>query len=430
MYESNVRSYSRAFPRTFDRAVGAEIWDDQGARYLDFLAGCGALNYGHNNPALKEPLLDYISRDAITLGLDLNTTAKDQFLEAFHECVLAPSALDYVVQFTGPTGTNAVEAALKLARKVTGRSNIVSFTNGFHGVSIGALAVTGSEYNRNAAGMPLIGSTALPYDNYFGSSINTVDYFKKLLNDKSSGLDTPAAVIVETVQGEGGLNAACALWLQELQAVCKHWNILLIVDDIQAGCGRTGSFLSFTDYNIKPDIVTLSKSLSGYGLPMSVVLIERSFDQWQPGEHNGTFRGNSHAFVTATSALNNYWRTPDLKKEVDRKTNLLGQWLDVKLTQYPDQLLEKRGRGLMRGLVCADPTAAAAITSTAFDNGLIIERSGAEDEVIKFLTPLTIEDAQLQEGLSILDYALATVFRGDMNRSMYMAKPEGKAIHH
>jgi diaminobutyrate-2-oxoglutarate transaminase len=161
LYESNVRSYARSFPRTFDKALGAEIWDNQGSRYLDFLAGCGALNYAHNNPILKEPLLDYIKRDAITLGLDLKTTAKDKFLEAFHECVLAPNALDYVVQFTGPTGTNAVEAALKLARKVTGRSNVVSFTNGFHGVSIGALAVTGSEYNRNAAGLPLMGSTAL-----------------------------------------------------------------------------------------------------------------------------------------------------------------------------------------------------------------------------------------------------------------------------
>jgi len=230
--ESNVRSYSRAYPRVFDRAIGAEIWDNNGARYLDFLAGCGALNYGHNNPFLKESLIEYISRNGIALGLDLTTIAKDQFLEALNEYVFKPNQLDYVVQFTGPTGTNAIEAAFKLARKVTGRTNIVSFTNGFHGVSMGALAATGNEYH-----------------------------------------DTPAAVVVETVQGEGGLNSASATWLKQLQMICKKWDILLIIDDIQAGCGRTGTFLSFEKYNLKPDIVTLSKSISGYGLPMSVVLL-------------------------------------------------------------------------------------------------------------------------------------------------------------
>jgi diaminobutyrate-2-oxoglutarate transaminase len=262
-----------------------------------------------------------------------------------------------------------------------------------------------------------------------GSSVNTIDYFQKLLADKSSGLDTPAAVIVEAVQGEGGLNTASAFWLQELQALCKRWDILLILDDIQAGCGRTGSFLSFSDYGIRPDIVTLSKSLSGYGLPMSIVLIDRSIDQWQPGEHNGTFRGNSHAFVTATTALNNYWRTPDLKEEVGRKSTLLCQWLDTKLAQYPEQLLEKRGRGLMRGLVCTDPTAAAAITATAFELGLIIERSGPEDEVLKFLTPLTIEDTQLHEGLSILDHAMATVLKAGTHQVMHRPTPVYTPLH-
>lgn len=411
MIESNVRSYSRAFPRTFDRALGSEVWDNKGTRYLDFLAGCGALNYGHNDPALKESLIDYINRDGITHGLDLTTISKELFLEALNECVLLPNSLDYVVQFTGPTGTNAVEAAFKLARKVTGRTNIISFTNGFHGVSLGALAATGNAFNRNGAGIPLTGITSLPYDNYFGSSINTMDYFQKLLEDKSSGVDIPAAVIVETVQGEGGLNTASAAWLQQLQALCKKWDILFIIDDIQAGCGRTGSFLSFEKYNLKPDIVTLSKSISGYGLPMAIVLINRAIDQWKPAEHNGTFRGNNHAFVTAACALNHYWRTPELSLAIKHKADLLNKWLEQKLAQYPDQLVEQRGRGMMRGVVCADPAAAAKVTRTAFDHGLIIERSGAEDEVIKFLTPLNIKNDELQEGLSILEHSMSVVFQ-------------------
>ncbi len=420
MLESNVRSYSRAYPRVFDRAIGAEIWDNNGARYLDFLAGCGALNYGHNNPFLKESLIEYISRDGISLGLDLTTIAKDQFLEALNEYVFKPNQLDYVVQFTGPTGTNAIEAAFKLARKVTGRTNIVSFTNGFHGVSMGALAATGNEYHRGAAGLPLGGVTSLPYDNYLGRSINTMDYFQQLLEDKSSGLDTPAAVVVETVQGEGGLNTASATWLKQLQMICKKWDILLIIDDIQAGCGRTGTFLSFEKYNLKPDIVTLSKSISGYGLPMSVVLLNRSIDQWKPAEHNGTFRGNNHAFVTAAAALNQYWRTPELSLEIDRKAALLTQWCDQKLFQYSEQLIAQRGRGLMRGLVCASPVAAARISKIAFENGLIIERSGAEDEVIKFLMPLTITTDELQEGLSILDHAMLLAFNSEANQESIM----------
>jgi diaminobutyrate-2-oxoglutarate transaminase len=361
-------------------------------------------------------LIEYISRDGIALGLDLTTIAKDQFLEALNECVLIPNQLDYVVQFTGPTGTNAIEAAFKLARKVTGRTNIVSFTNGFHGVSMGALAATANEYHRSAAGLPLGGSTSLPYDNYLGSSINTMDYFQQLLEDKSSGLDTPAAVVVETVQGEGGLNTASAAWLKQLQMICKQWDILLIIDDIQAGCGRTGSFLSFEKYNLKPDIVTLSKSISGYGLPMSVVLLRRSLDQWKPAEHNGTFRGNNHAFVTAASALNQYWRTPELSLDIEHKASLLTQWFEQKLIQYPDQLVEQRGRGLMRGLVCANPASAARISKVAFENGLIIERSGAEDEVIKFLMSLTITADELQEGLSILDHAMLLVFNSEVSQ--------------
>lgn len=407
--ESKVQSYARAFPAVFNRACGTELWDVDGRRYLDFLAGAGSLNYGHNNPVFKEALIDYIESDAITHSLDLHTAAKEQFLEAMQDIVLEPRGLDYVVQFTGPTGTNAVEAALKLARKVTGRTNVIFFTNGFHGVSLGALAVTGNEYFRRAGGMPLSGATAMPYDGYMGDEMDTIAYLERMLADRSSGIDEPAAVIVETVQGEGGLNTARFNWLRRLQALCNKRNIVFIVDEIQTGCGRTGTFFSFEPAGIKPDIVTLSKSLSGYGLPFSVVLIKRSLDNWKPAEHNGTFRGNNHAFVTATAMLKHYWQAPDFAIEVGEKAKYLGQRLQTMVERYAPHLVRVRGRGMMQGILCADPKRAAAITANAFGRGLIIERAGPEDEVIKCLMPLTVGYGILDEGLDILEAAIAEV---------------------
>jgi diaminobutyrate-2-oxoglutarate transaminase len=409
-FESNVQSYARSFPAVFHRARGSELWDVQGRRYLDFLAGAGSLNYGHNNPVLKQALIEYIEADAIAHSLDLHTAAKEKFLAALQDIVLAPRGLDYVVQFTGPTGANAVEAALKLARKATGRSNVLFFTNGFHGVSLGALAVTGNEYFRRAAGMPLAGATAMPYDGYLGEELNTITYLERVLADRSSGVDTPAAVIVETVQGEGGLNTASFSWLRRLQDLCREREIVFIVDEIQAGCGRTGTFFSFEPAGIKPDIVTLSKSLSGYGLPFSAVLIQRSLDLWKPAEHNGTFRGNNHAFVTATAMLEHYWQTPTFAEEVGEKAQYLRRRLQALVERFEPHLVRVKGRGLMQGVLCADPQRAAAITARAFRYGLVIERAGPQDEVIKCLMPLTTGYDVLDEGLDILENAMAAEF--------------------
>ncbi len=409
--ESSVQSYARAFPRVFDRAVGAEIWDASGRRYLDFLAGAGSLNYGHNNPLLKQALIEHITRDGITHSLDLHTAAKERFLQALQHIVLEPRGLDYVAQFTGPTGTNAVEAALKIARKVTNRTNVICFTNGFHGVSTGALAATGNQHHRGAAGVPLYGTTVMPFDGYLGD-LDSIAYLERMVEDPSSGVDHPAAVIVETVQGEGGLNVARAAWLQRLQAFCQKNDILLIVDDIQAGCGRTGAFFSFEWAGIEPDIVTLSKSLSGYGLPFALVLMRRSLDQWQPGEHNGTFRGNNHAFVTATAALERYWRTADFANDVCAKGQHLTERLQRMVRSFAPHLVEVRGHGMMQGVRAADPDRAAAVTKNAFANGLIIERAGPNDEVIKCLMPLTISWEHLDDGLDRLEHALAQEFGG------------------
>ena len=401
--ESEVRSYSRSFPVVFDHAEGSYLSNINGTRYLDFLAGAGTLSYGHNNSVLAQALIDYIQHKGITHGLDMSTRAKHEFLEAFQELILLPRGLDYRVQFTGPTGTNAIEAALKIARNVTGRSNVIAFTNGFHGVTLGALSATGNTHHRSAAGMSLSGITRMPFDGYLGADIDTSTLLEKMLADKSSGVDLPAAVLLETVQGEGGLNVASEEWLTSIERICRRYDALLIVDDIQAGCGRTGSFFSFEQMSIKPDIVTLSKALSGFGLPMAITLIDPKYDIWKPGEHNGTFRGNNHAFITATATLREYWQDDTFVHDVRRKSDFLAERLHEISQRYTKSIASARGRGMMRGVCCHHGDIASRIASRAFAKGLIIETSGAESEVVKCLCPLTITNIELKEGLYILE---------------------------
>ncbi len=398
--ESEVRSYCRNWPTVFGRARGSWITDTEGREYLDFFAGAGALNYGHNHPILKEALLEYISADGITHGLDMATVAKGQFLETFHDKILAPRDLDYKVQFPGPTGTNAVESALKLARKVTGRESIVSFTNAFHGMTLGSLSVTGNSMKRAGAGIPLVHATPMPFDNYLDGTVQDFSWFERVLEDAGSGLNTPAAVIVETVQGEGGVNVARAEWLRGLAELCKRRDILLIVDDVQMGCGRTGEFFSFEEAGIKPDIVTMSKSISGYGLPMALVLIRRDLDVWAPGEHNGTFRGNNPAFITATKAINEFWSDDQLTRDVHRKGRQIDEVFSTLSERHEG--LSTRGRGMVRGLVFDEPTLAAKACARAFGSGLLAETSGPSDEVVKLLPPLNISTEELDRGLGIL----------------------------
>lgn len=413
--ESEVQSYARSFPRVFNKAQGEFLYDEDGNQYLDFLAGAGTLNYGHNNPIIKQALLDYIAEDGITHGLDLHTKAKGKFLETFNEKILKPRNLNYVVQFTGPTGTNAVEAALKLARNVKGRENIISFTNGFHGVSLGALATTGNSHHRGAAGVSLGGSSRMPYDGYLGDDVDTTAYLDKVLSDSSSGIDKPAAVLVETVQGEGGINAASFEWLRNLQSVCRKHDVLLIVDDIQAGCGRTGTYFSFEEVGIEPDIVTLSKSLGGYGLPFAVVLMKPELDQWKPGEHNGTFRGNNFAFVTAKAAIDYYWSNNQFAKEVKEKGDYISKRVDAMVEAYGEGHFSARGRGMFRGINCVNGEIASQITRAAFKKGLIIETSGADDQVVKFLCPLIISQENLERGINIVEEAIKEVCDAQRN---------------
>jgi len=404
--ESQVRSYCRSFPAVFKAARGAFLYDENGTEYIDFFAGAGTLNYGHNNPQIKQAVMEYLQGDGVVHGLDMWTVAKREFLETFEAVILKPRGLQYKVQFTGPTGTNAVEAALKLARKVKQRANIVAFTNGYHGLSAGALSITGNRQFRNEAFVNRLDATFMPYDGYLGENVNTLEYLRRLLEDKSSGLDLPAAIILETIQAEGGINVAGYEWLRGLERICREFDILLIVDDIQVGNGRTGTFFSFEPAGIQPDMVVLSKAIGGLGLPMSLVLLKPEADQWKPAEHTGTFRGNNLAFVAATAALT-YWTASRFSEEIGRKGDLVEEHLKALKRQYPQLVKNVRGRGLIYGLEMATPELAKSVSQGAFSRKLIIELAGAEDQVVKFLPPLVTEDAVLKRGLEIIGESVA-----------------------
>lgn len=410
--ESNVRSYCRSFPVSFTSASGAEITGADGKTYIDFLAGCSSLNYGHNDEDMKQALVDYITSDGITHGLDFHTEAKGAFLEAFDRIILQPREMDYRLQFTGPTGANAVEAALKLARKVTGRDRIVAFTNGFHGVTLGALACTGNGYHRKGASRPLDGVDRMPYEGALGKDIDSLKVLEEMYRNPSSGFEAPAAFILETVQGEGGLNDASAEWLQGVERLARELGSLLIVDDIQAGCGRTGTFFSFEKMGIAPDIVTMAKSLSGMGLPFAMTLLRPELDIWSPAEHNGTFRGNNHAFVTARIALEKFWSDASFSQKVEAKAELL----EGKLKEIAIKTGGKvKGRGMFRGVDVGSGELADEICRECFENGLIIETSGAHGEVVKVLAPLTIEVGLFERGLDIMAEAAATVVKARLS---------------
>ncbi|RFA31077.1 diaminobutyrate--2-oxoglutarate transaminase [Alkalilimnicola ehrlichii] len=410
-YESVVRSYCNNFPTVFEKAVGSCLYDTEGRRYLDFFAGASVLNYGHNHPALKKKLIEYIENDGITHSLDMASSAKVDFLQTFEDLILKPRGMNYKVQFPGPAGTNSVEAALKLARKIKGREKIISFTNAFHGMTLGALSVTGNAFKRSGAGLPLNYSDSMPYCGYFGEDVDTIEYLERFLEDSGSGVDDSAAVIVETIQAEGGIKVAEQKWLQDLQALCRKHDMLFIVDDIQVGCGRTGPFFSFEEAGLDPDIICLSKSLSGYGHPIAVTLLRPELDQWEPGEHNGTFRGNNLAFVTATEAFKQFWADDKLTQEVKAKAELVAQALNKLVAQFPQAKGEVRGRGLLQGIAFENADIAGTVSAVAFENGLIIETSGPEGEVLKLLPPLTITEAELKEGLDIIERSLGEALK-------------------
>lgn len=407
-HESQVRSYVRAFPTVFDRARGSVMYDEGGKAYLDFFSGAGALNYGHNNPKLKDSLLEYVAGDGITHSLDMATKAKRRFIERFQQVILQPRDLQYKLLFPGPTGTNAVETALKLARKATGRTDVFAFRGAFHGMTLGSLSITSNRMKRRGAGLPLEHTRLLPFEGDHEQGVTSLTVLERELRSAAERGKLPAALVLETVQCEGGVRVAGEAWLRAVEKLCRRHEVLLIVDDIQAGCGRAGRFFSFEDAGLRPDIVCLSKSLSGLGLPLALVLLRDELDVFSPGEHNGTFRGFNPAFITATAALE-YWEDEDLQDEIAAKSRIVRQRLERIRDRHPEHQCELRGRGLVQGIAFQEAGLAGAISEQCFENQLIVETAGHQDEVLKLLPALTIDERALEQGLDIIENSLETV---------------------
>lgn len=400
-YESEVRSYSRSFPSVFAKAKGSIITDVNGKEYIDFFCGAGAVNYGHNNDYIKEKLIAYLEQDGILHALDMMTDAKADFIEYFEEQVLKPRGLDYKIMFPGPTGTNGVEAALKLARKVTKRENVWCLMGCFHGMTLGALSLTSDRDSRKGAGIPLNYVTHIPAP-YMFSGLNTIEYMETLITDDHSGVEKPAAFIIETVQAEGGIHVFSNEWLLAVRDFCDRHGILLIVDDIQVGCARTGSFFSFERAGIVPDMVIMSKSIGGYGLPFALTLFKPELDIWSPGEHNGTFRGNQLAMVAAKAGLE-YMLEHEIEKEARRKEKIIKEYL---LGNISSENAVIRGIGCIFGIDVGNGERCKAVTKKCFENGLIIERAGRDNSVVKLMPALTISDELLIKGLDIIKNSL------------------------
>ncbi|MBP5624293.1 MAG: diaminobutyrate--2-oxoglutarate transaminase [Lachnospiraceae bacterium] len=400
--ESQVRSYCRKYPVVFTTAKNSMIYDEDGNAYVDFLAGCGALNYGHNNGEIKGEVIDYILKDNITHAMDMYTAAKGAFIKTFKEKILDPKDLNYKIMFCGSTGTNAVEAALKLCRKNKKRSNVIAFMGAFHGMTLGSLALTTDRTSRDGAGVSLDNVTFVPYETTM-DGFDSLRYLETVIKDDHSGIEKPAAIFLETVQAEGGINVASVEWLKGVEKICRENDILLVADEIQVGCSRTGTFFSFERAGIKPDMVTLSKSIGGYGFPMSLLLIRDDLDIWKPAEHNGTFRGNQIAFVAARKAIE-YNVEHEIDKQVMEKGALVKEYIEKEILPLSDKIFF-RGIGLIWGIDFSkfdDPELSHRIADKCFEKGLIIERAGRGDTVLKILPPLTIFDYELFKGLDII----------------------------
>lgn len=409
-HESKVRRYYHDFPTVFTRARGHELFDVEGQRYLDFFCGAGAVNFGHNPPRIREAVASYWADDGIVHSLDMATRVKAEFVQSFTEHICLPRGLEYRLQFTGPTGTNAVEAAIKLARKVTGRATVAHFTRGFHGMTQGALSVSGSRSLRASLGTPIHNSLVLPFEG-FSAQVDGLDLLEALLDDPSSGCEKPAAIIFETIQAEGGIRVASDAWLQRMASIAKRHDILTIADDIQVGCGRAGAFFSFEPAGLRPDIVCLSKSLSGIGLPMSLVLIHPDCDRWAAGEHSGTFRGNNLAFVSARACIEHYWRDDMFHTQVRENSDCLARELHALVERFSRRVpgLALRGRGMIWGLDVASALLAKAVCRAAFRRHLLIESCGERDQVIKIMPPLVIPRDALMAGIDLIGTVLAEV---------------------
>lgn len=404
--EASVRAYSRTFPASFERASGAAVWSRDGRRYLDFFAGAGALNLGHNHPRLKTRLLRYIEDDGVAQALDMATVAREKFLLALRDYFLWPRGLKYLVAITAPTGSDAIEFALKLARRAKGRREVYAFSGSYHGMTLGALSVTAKGSARAAAGTDLNHVSFMPFPCSTQEADQVLSRLDEVLRDPAAGTPRPSAILIEAVQAEGGVNLPPPGFLSALQERCRLHDICLIADEIQVGCRRTGPFCAFESEGVTPDIIVLSKSLSGYGLPLAAVAFAPDLDVLVAGEHAGTFRGNQLAFVTAAEALQMY------EDGLEATYEGAARCIEHECRKIADDLplVTVRGRGMMWGVDLAGqgPSVAVAAQRACFERGLLVETVGRDDTVIKLLPPLITTEDEISEGMSILASAIAS----------------------
>lgn len=414
--ESNVRSYPRKLPLAIAKAQGCWVTDVEGNEYLDCLAGAGTLALGHNHPAIIKSIQDTLASGLPLHTLDITTPLKD----AFSEALLAhfPGGKDeYRLQFCGPTGADATEAAVKLAKTFTGRGNVISFSGGYHGMTQGSLALTGNLGAKNAVPNLMPGVQFLPYPHEYRCPLGLggeagVDaltyYFENFIEDVESGVVKPAAVILEAIQGEGGVVAGPAKWLRKIREVTEKHGILMIADEVQAGFCRSGKMFAFQHAGIEPDIVVMSKAVGG-SLPLAVLAIKKKFDAWQPAGHTGTFRGNQLAMATGYASLR-IMSEQDLAGNAQARGDFIRSELNRLAQEFPC-IGNVRGRGLMIGIeivderrpadrmgsLPADAVLAAEIQKACFNNKLLLERGGRNGTVVRLLAPLIITQQECEE---------------------------------
>jgi len=425
-YESEVRSYPRRFPIAIKTTRGVIVEDTKGQIYLDCLAGAGALPLGYNHSEINQVLIKQLNDGVPYQTLDITTPSKDAFIKAVMNFLPDNFAKNARIQFCGPSGADAVEAAIKLAKLYTKRNTMVAFHGAYHGMTNGALSLTGNlgAKSRRTGLMSDVHFFPFPYSYRctFGlggveGAKQSIRYIESVLCDDESGITKPAAIIVEPIQGEGGVIPASIEWLQELRRITTEHGILLIFDEIQCGVGRSGDHFAFEYAGIEPDVLILSKAIGG-GMPMSVILYNKEFDCWNPGEHTGTFRGNQLAMASGAKTL-----------EIIKRDNLAdnakarGEQLRAGLTaiqqDFP-QIGEVRGRGLMNGIEIvkpgklnalghaeADPELAVKIQRAALELGLIIEKGGRRGSVLRFLPPLIISETQINFVIDTMAKAIA-----------------------
>lgn len=421
--ESSARTYPRRLPIAIDRGLGSYVEDVDGNVFIDFLNGAGALPLGHSHPELLDAVQEQLPR--FIHGLDFPSELKDEFVTTQLEMLPAEMQGRTKIAFCGPTGANAVEAALKLCKTATGRGEIVSFQGSYHGGSHGAMAVSALVSQREpiANGMP--GVHFFPYPYALRCSLpgdpsevgeRCLQYFERTLKDPIGGVLLPAAVILEVVQGEGGVVPATTDFLQGVRRVTQELGIPMIVDEIQCGCGRSGSWFAFEQHGIVPDVIIASKALGGLGLPISVIMYDEKLDTWEAGAHTGTFRGNHLAFAAGVASVNIIRRDGILDQVKEMGAYALSE-LDALASTY-DIVTEARGSGLMLGLELSDPEtgapnskAALVVQRAALERGLILELGGRGDAVVRLLPALNVSRQTMDQALGILDEAIAEAQR-------------------